>query len=288
MKTPLAFVIGASLIFIAGCESHNSIEHEHAKSINQISSIEKFEVAAPGEREKRAVTAYRRPAANATRRIIIIPGAPSDVQYWGGAMTMFDPSVDVVAVERPGYHSSGPDRAVTDLSEQAKMISPLIEEFDGEVIIIGHSFGASVALATLELYGDKIDGVVLVSPYVYPVEGKLARWLGFARWSPLRFIGGTSTHRFVREVAAQRRQSGALLKTAEQTCAPALVVHGELDDLVPIANAEKLLHEFPDCAGAEFELIEGGDHYMSVHSAPKLTALVNEFLKRVADRAIIR
>lgn len=288
MTEKFALWAGVFLLSLAGCESHNSVEHEHAKSVGQIETIEKIEIAAPKGADARPLTAYRRAAQNAEWRIIIIPGAPSDVEYWGGAMSMIDDRVDVVAIERPGYHKSGPDRAVTVLSEQAALIAPLIRDFKGRVVLVGHSFGASVALAALDEYGAAIDGVVLVSPYVYPAEGKKARWFNVVRSTPLRFIGGTYTHRFFREVSAQRGQSDALLAIAKQSCAPVLIVQGDLDDLVPIADAERLSQAFPTCADAEFEVIEGADHYMSVHAAGRLTALINGFLKRLAEQAAPR
>jgi pimeloyl-ACP methyl ester carboxylesterase len=273
-------LVGALLV--SACSSHEKVPHEHAPSARAIAEIEAINIAVDGP-DYTSVKAFRRPAAARTepRRIIIIPGTPSDVDYWGGAMALIDPSYEVIAIERPGYNGSGPKRAVTDLDEQATIIGPLVEGYDGEIVLIGHSFGASVALAALRRYGPHIDGLILVSPYVVPVDGRRRFWLTAAAWTPLRFIGGSKTDRFFSEISAQRRQSRALLAVAAQSCRPMLIVQGEMDDLVPQSDVEKLKALVPPCAGAQIATIAGGDHYLSVHAAHALSRSVNSFLVKL-------
>lgn len=270
-----AFLVGA-------CSSHEKVPHEHAPSAHAIAEIEAINVAVKGA-DYASVKAFRRPAAAGTepRRVIIIPGTPSDVDYWGGAMALIDPSYEVIAIERPGYNGSGPKRAVTDLDEQAKIIGPLVEGYDGEIVLIGHSFGASVALAALRRYRPHIDGLILVSPYVVPVGGRRRFWLTAAALTPLRFIGGSTTDRFFSEISAQRRQSGALLAIAARSCTPMLIVQGEADEFIPQSDVEKLKTLAPPCAGAQIETIAGGDHSLSVHAAPALARGVNSFLVKL-------
>jgi pimeloyl-ACP methyl ester carboxylesterase len=267
----------------AACSGHDDTPHVHAPSAREVAGIEAIELKVEGAAAFDSVRAFRRRAADGgqARRIIIVPGAPSDVAYWGGAMALLDPSADVYAIERPGYNGSGGDRAVRDLDEQVKAIGPLVADYSGPVILVGHSYGASVVLAALERYREKIAGVVLASPYVFPVSGRRRLRFEAVRWSPLRYVGGAATDHFFAEVAAQRAQSAGLIRTAAQSCTPMLIVHGEADDIIPIADAERLNALVPPCAGARIEKIAGGDHFLSVHAADALAQAVNSFLARL-------
>ncbi|GEM_PF-950645 len=51
---------------------------------------------APSDPDARPLKAFQRAAPGADWRIVILPGAPSDAHYWGGAMEMIDPALDVI------------------------------------------------------------------------------------------------------------------------------------------------------------------------------------------------
>lgn len=280
------FALASGALALAACESHNDIPHEHAPAAHEIATIQSVEIAVAGAADFTSVKGFRRPAAKdaEARRVIILPGTPSDVDYWGGAMALLDPSFEVYALERPGYNGSGPERAVTDLDEQARIVGGLVENYRGTTVLIGHSFGASVALAALRRYPAEIDALIFVSPYVIPVEGRQRFWMRAAGSSPFRFIGGTATSGFFSEVFAQRRQSAALLRVAAESCAPVLIVQGEADDIIPLSDVERLKAATAACAGATLEKIPMGDHFLAVHSAEALARAINGFLRnRVAD-----
>lgn len=273
----------AATFALAAC-AENDGSHEHAPFATELSELTAIEIPVAGE-DFAALKAWRRApriAGADRRRIIIIPGAPSDVGYWGGEMTLLDPYAEIIAVERPGYNGSGPDRAVVDLYEQARAIGAIVRGYDGGLTLIGHSFGASVALAGLAEYGAEIDRLVLISPYVYPVAGRKRVWLNIVAGTPARFIGGVKTHRFFRELGAQERHSRAILEIARRNCAPTIVVHGLEDDLVPLKDAARFAAVLPECANPRFEVIKGADHYMSVHAARALATIINAFAEAVA------
>lgn len=283
-RLQILLALAAALAFAACAENDGG--HEHAASASELADITAIEIAVSGA-DYETLKAFYRSAAQGGEtadrwRVIILPGTPSDADFWGGAMLSIDPRAEVYAIERPGFKGSGPERAVVDLHEQAQAVSSLIEGYDGRILLVGHSFGASVALAAVDLYGDQIDALALVSPYVIPVRGREYQWFKIAGSSLLRFIGGTATHRFFREVSAQREQSAGLLKTAATSCVPVIFIHGALDDTVPLKDVETLAKITPPCAEAELHVIDRGDHFLSVHSARALTGLLNAFIDKVS------
>lgn len=284
MRTPSLF---ASLVLgAAACSPHVDEEHPHPPIISEVEEIEarKITVAAfPND----PVTAYFRPAQTSSPqlRVIILPGTPSSIGYWGGAIQTIDRNAEVYAIERPGYHGSGPNHAVTDIAEQASVVGALLTDAPDQVALIGQSYGSSVALKALDLYRDRIDAIILVSPYVAPVSGRQQVLLRFVRFSPLRFIFGAISNRPIREIESHRKQAPELMQIARESCTPVRIIYGDKDDIATREKVTNLAALFPDCAGADVETIENGDHYLTVHAVETLSQLINESLANALQRA---
>lgn len=77
---------------------------------------------------------------------------------------------DVIALDRPGYgYSTRPSPDLCDVRRQADWIPKLLDALDvEEAIVLGHSLGGGLALATALDHPDRVRGLVLVSPYAYP------------------------------------------------------------------------------------------------------------------------
>lgn len=76
----------------------------------------------------------------------------------------------VIAFDRPGFgHTARPRGAVWTPEVQADLIRKALEEMGlGRVTVLGHSWGAAVAVALGLKYPELIAGLVLVSGYYYP------------------------------------------------------------------------------------------------------------------------
>jgi pimeloyl-ACP methyl ester carboxylesterase len=77
----------------------------------------------------------------------------------------------VTAVDRPGYgHSDRPRDRVWTADEQARVIRSALVRRNGaseRVVLVGHSWGALVALAWALQHPGEVSGLVLLSPYLY-------------------------------------------------------------------------------------------------------------------------
>jgi pimeloyl-ACP methyl ester carboxylesterase len=78
----------------------------------------------------------------------------------------------VSAVDRPGYgHSDRPRDRVWTAEEQARVIRNALVHRNGtseRVVLVGHSWGALVAIAWALQHPGEVSGLVLLSPYLYP------------------------------------------------------------------------------------------------------------------------
>jgi pimeloyl-ACP methyl ester carboxylesterase len=76
----------------------------------------------------------------------------------------------VIVFDRPGFgHSDRPRNVVWTPDAQAELINQALERLDvSNAIVLGHSWGASVALALALKFPDLVRGLVLASGYYYP------------------------------------------------------------------------------------------------------------------------
>lgn len=128
----------------------------------------------------------------------------------------------------------------------------------GPVILHGHSLGTGLAmyLATIR----PIDGVLLSAPFYRMCE-----------------VMADATHLPACTMPGVQRWDNAAL-TGEVT-APTLILHGELDRLIPIDQGQRLARSMPT---ADFYAIEGAAHTDLFKSSPYLD-LIDQFVDKVSD-----
>jgi pimeloyl-ACP methyl ester carboxylesterase len=76
----------------------------------------------------------------------------------------------VIIIDRPGFgHSSRPRNVIWTPDAQAQLIRRALERLGvSQAIVLGHSWGASVAVALGLKFSDMVRGLVLASGYYYP------------------------------------------------------------------------------------------------------------------------
>jgi pimeloyl-ACP methyl ester carboxylesterase len=76
----------------------------------------------------------------------------------------------VIVFDRPGFgHSDRPRNVVWTPDAQAELLKHALERLNvSSTIVLGHSWGASVAVALALKYPDLVRGLVLASGYYYP------------------------------------------------------------------------------------------------------------------------
>ncbi len=85
---------------------------------------------------------------------------------------------EVFIPERPGYgYSRRPDRTLSSLEAQTAWLDALMDQLgQREAILVGHSMGAALAARYALHHPDRVRGLVLVTPYLYPSRS-IPRWL---------------------------------------------------------------------------------------------------------------
>lgn len=104
--------------------------------------------------------------------LVLLHGNGSMIQDFesSGLLDEAAKSYRVIVFDRPGYgHSGRPRSTVWSPKAQAALIAEALEELEaGPAIVLGHSWGASVALALALEHPDRVKALVLASGYYYP------------------------------------------------------------------------------------------------------------------------
>ena len=130
--------------------------------------------------------------AGTGRTVVMIHGNAGNVEdFEFGTIQLLSPNYRVVAIDRPGHGSSDrPTGKVVTIEYQAQLLHETLSTLGiSKPILVGHSWGAALALAYALNYPDDVSGMVLLAPAAYPDNGE-SRFLRFATRAPL--IGNLS------------------------------------------------------------------------------------------------
>jgi pimeloyl-ACP methyl ester carboxylesterase len=103
--------------------------------------------------------------------VVLIHGNPGSYHdYTLAVVERLSRSYRVVAFDRPGHGYSGrPDSGQTTVEVQALIVREALQKLSLQnPVLVGHSWGGSLALAAAVAYGNDLAGMVLLAPAAYP------------------------------------------------------------------------------------------------------------------------
>jgi pimeloyl-ACP methyl ester carboxylesterase len=250
--------------------------------------------------------------------LLLLHGNGSMVQDFetSGLIDMAAARYRVIAFDRPGYgHSERPRSTIWTPDAQAALLHGALKQLGiSRVTVLGHSWGASVAVALALKYPETVTGLVLASGYYYPsaradvvalsapavpVVGDIIRYtlspiLSRVMWPLLlRKIFGPAAvpakfAAFPKEMSFRPSQIRASAAEAALMIPDAQARHGSYGDLkmpvVIIAGAEDRLIDIDDQSArlhAElphslFHRVPGAGHMVHQTATTSVLAAVNQ------------
>jgi pimeloyl-ACP methyl ester carboxylesterase len=163
-------------------------------------------------------------------------------------------------------------RFAEDVSHACDWLATRAEIDPRRIALLGHSVGAGACLFAAANRGD-IAAVVSVSAFAHPAD-MMRRWLACKR-VPEWLVGYVLAH--VERVIGHRFDDIAPLRSVARLDCPVLLVHGEQDDVVPLADAHRLRDAGPP-GTVEFLALAGG--HESFDDIDRELAAVVAFLQR--------
>ncbi|MFF0201154.1 alpha/beta fold hydrolase [Streptomyces sp. NPDC005017] len=213
--------------------------------------------------------------------LVLIHGHPFDRTMWAPQIEVFSAERRVIAPDLRGYGASPVVPGVTPLPRFAEDVRELLDELGVDTFVLGGlSMGGQIAMACLELFGERVRGLLLADTTAAPEtdEGRAARNVmaerllregmrGYADEVLERMVApyadaGVKAHVHRMMTATDPRGAAAALRgRAERpdyrpllarTTVPSLVVVGADDTYTPLPEAPTLpdatLHVIPNAA----------------------------------------
>jgi pimeloyl-ACP methyl ester carboxylesterase len=95
--------------------------------------------------------------------VVLVHGWACDESYWSAQIEALKPHYTVVALNLAGHGASGRNRSDWSIANYAQDVAAVARQVPtAQLVLVGHSMGADVALAATPLIGSRVIGIVAV------------------------------------------------------------------------------------------------------------------------------
>jgi pimeloyl-ACP methyl ester carboxylesterase len=185
---------------------------------------------------------YARSGNDTLPTLLMLHGSPGSMSYYSGrfADSAIRNTFQVFAVDRPGYGYSGFGDPEPSIQAQSEMIRPILDSLNKvhhPIIVMGGSYGASVACRLAMDHPELVDGLVLTGPSLAPGREKMF-WFtpvienAAIRWFIPRIFKSANT-----EKIHHKEELEKMLPYWKNIHVPVIYLQGINDDIIDTANA---------------------------------------------------
>ena len=261
-------IVALAVIALSGCSEFRASEARIARGLEDVEVTPSFAYLSDGDRTIR----YRFVGEKAHPRVLFIHGAP-------GSLDAFNPYFELpelreraqlVSVDRPGYGYSDFGHAEPDLARQADLVAPLLTP---GTVVVGHSYGGTLAVRLAMDHPDLVGALVLVAPslspeheriffFNRPMERKALNWTMSRSWK----VSNT-------EKLAQVGNLEAMALLWPRITAPVSIIHGTRDGLVPLDHSLYAVDRLPE-ESTNLDILEGESHFILWSEIDRVAAAI--------------
>lgn len=211
--------------------------------------------------------------------IVFIHGSPSSLSFFADYMTdsLLLATAKMYAVDRPGYgYTTGFGKAMTSIAKQAAVIRPLIDSLRTSrrpIILVGSSYGTSVACRIAMDYPDLVDGLVLSAPSLAPGEETIYNYSHWTKKGPMLWLTPLPLRTANAEKLSHKDELTQMLPLWQNIRVPVAYLQGAEDGLIHTSNAvfaERMLG--PNLI--ELRMFPGRNHFVTKPMRPAITEAI--------------
>ena len=221
------------------------------------------------------------------RPVVFIHGWVGSWRYWIPTMQAASTSFRAYAIDLWGFGDTAKEPEKYLLNQQANLLDDFLNEMGiGKIAIVGHGLGAIVGLLFAEQYPKFVDRVMAIG---LPLESDLinprlqeSTPLELAEW----LLGDTPDSQAARMEAPKadqdaisrslnNLQSIEITKLASRISTPSLLVFGQNDPAINLANNDRLV-TLPD--HLHHIIFDRSGHFPMLDEVNKFNRLMNDFL----------
>lgn len=203
-------------------------------------------------------------------RLILVHGTPGSAVGWADYLLQPPAGLEVLALDRPGFGDSGPEAAVTSLARQAAAVRALLPADGRSVVLLGHSLGGPIAArlaADLDaVQPGLITALVLLAASLDPGLETIHPMQRIGAWAPLRRLLPRTLRNANAELMALKPELEDLAARLPLIRTKVVIVHGTLDELVPVANVPFMQARLTGARCLKTVLLQGRNHFLPWNS----------------------
>jgi pimeloyl-ACP methyl ester carboxylesterase len=203
-------------------------------------------------------------------RVLLVHGTPGSATAWADYLLAPPAGAEVIALDRPGFGASGPSTAVPSLAAQAAAVLALVPEGERPVVLLGHSLGAPIVAWAAALLAEQQPlrsvSIVMLAGSLDPALEATHPMQHVGAWAPVRWLLPRVIRNANAELMALKPELEALALLLPGITAKVVIVHGTLDQLVPVANVAYMQQRFSGARCVNTVLLEGQDHFLPWNS----------------------
>lgn len=170
MKSKITPLLGALLIASTLCEPNRAQTSKRLirNDVSPQSSSIKENYVTVEKLRMRYVESGSGPA------VVMIHGNAGSIEdFEFGAIETLSSNYHVMAIERPGHGKSDRPNGKTDVEYQARLLHQVLSSLSvARPVLVGHSWGAALALSYALQYPTEVSALILVAPAAYPDAGE--------------------------------------------------------------------------------------------------------------------
>lgn len=201
-------------------------------------------------------------ATDVVPRVVFLPGASGDPDFWRPAGERLPPSWEKVYLGWPGLGDQPPDPTVTSFDDLVDRVEAVLTR---PADLVAQSMGGIVAMRVALRHADRVRRLVLTA-----TSGGLdVTGLGGSEWRPhyrRQFPAGADW--VTRERPDHTTELGRIT-------ARTLLIWGDRDEISPLTVGTHLTSLLPN---ARLEVVAGGDHAFAHEQADEVAPLIEAHL----------
>ncbi len=231
---------------------------------------------------------YVAAGADSLPTLLFLHGSPGSISYYNGRYR--DSSLHghfrIYAVDRPGYGYSGLGYPEPSIEKQAAMIRPLLDSLHHAhhpVIIVGSSYGASVACRIAMDYPGLVDGLVLTGPAIGPgretyfgITPVIEHWS--LRWFIPRIFRSANSEKYY-----HKKELEKMLPYWKNIKVPVYYLQGVDDDIVDTSNAGFAREQLVNVPSLEIKFLPGRKHLLARYEWKSIREAILWGYKKATD-----
>lgn len=221
--------------------------------------------------------------------LLMLHGSPGSISYYSGrfADSVIRKNFKVFAVDRPGYGYSGFGNPEYSIQKQSEMIRPILDSLHKAkhpIIVMGGSYGSSVACRLAMDHPELVDGLVLTGPSLAPGK-ETYFWFTYIienaaiRWFIPRLFKSANT-----EKVHHKEELEKMLPYWKNIRVPVIYMQGENDEIIDTANAGFARQQLVNVPYLDIKFMKNREHRLAQYEWPAIRESIMKVYSLAKER----